>query len=239
MVTVLVTSFLLFAAISYAIYWWQRSASIEDASRVLPPSRMGGLFGEMSKEEEAALLTAEKEANDLAARAALLERAAQGDKEALPDARASGVASVYDEVLDTLTEHANSDPKLLSLVSYIARSGDLSVNRKLAEKFIESWKNSPDRQATAKMLHIAALSGDASVYRQAVEVAADFQRDGRVPSLSADELRQLVESEYWILPAESRNSGAGFVLKQTLARLRRELATTATSHESSLVNREE
>lgn len=238
MFTVLVTSFLLFAVISYAIYWWQRSPSNADAGRVLPPSRMSGLFGEISKTEELALLSAEKEARDASERAALLERAAQGDKRALQDAQTSDKTGLYDAVLDTLVEQADSEPKLLSLVSYIARGEGLRVNQKLAARFIESWKNSPDRSSTAKMLHIAALSGDADVYRQAVEIAASFQHDGRVPSLSADELRQLVESEYWILPAASRNSGAGFVLKQTLARLRRELAATATSHESSLPNRE-
>jgi hypothetical protein len=226
MVTVLVTSFFLFAAISYAIYRWQRSSSITEAERVLPPSRMGGLFGQLSQQEEAALLAAEKEANHAAYRAALLARAAEGDKKTLDEALASPDANLYGEVLDALTEHADSDQSLLALVSHVARNERLRVNQKLAAKFIESWKRSPDRNMTAKMLHVAALSGDALTYQQAIELAVRFQSDGRNPSLSADELRQLVESEYWILPAETRNSGAGFVLKRTLARLRRELAAT-------------
>jgi hypothetical protein len=76
------------------------------------------------------------------------------------------------------------------------------------------------------MLHVAALSGDASLYQQAIETAARFLLAGRVPSLTAAELRQLVESEYWILPAENRSGGAGFALKQRMARLRRELSAT-------------
>lgn len=226
MVTVLVTSFLLFAAISYAIYWWQRSSSSENAERILPPSRMGGLFGELNPADEAALLAAEKEANRSAERSRLLSRAAEGDKKALAEAQAMDDAGLYDEVLDALTEHADSDQRLLSLVSYIARSEGLRVNQKLSAKFIESWKRSPDRSTTAKMLHVVALSGDAGLYQRAIETAAQFLRDGRVPSLDANELRQLVESEYWILPAESRNSGAGFVLKRRLASLRRELTAT-------------
>jgi hypothetical protein len=222
MVTVLVTSLLLFAAISYAIYWWQRSSSTTDATRALSPSRPGGLFSELKPAEEAALLAAEKEAQFSAQRNALLLRAAQGERKVLDEAQAIMDANLYDEVLDTLTKQANSEQSLLSLVSYIARSDSLRVNQNLAVKFIESWKRAPDRGATAKMLHVAALAGDAAVYRQAIETAFEFQRDGRVPSLSADELRQLVESEYWLLPAESRNSGAGFVLKRTLARFRSE-----------------
>lgn len=187
---------------------------------------MGGLFGELSPADEAALLAAEKEANRSAERSRLLARAREGDKQALAEAHAAGDAGLYNEVLDALSEHADSDQRLLSLVSYVARNEALRVNQKLAAKFIESWKRSPDRNTTAKMLHVAALSGDASVYQHAIETAAQFLNDRAVPSLSADELRQLIESEYWILPAESRNSGAGFVLKRRLARLRRELTAT-------------
>ncbi|MDX6693876.1 MAG: hypothetical protein QOF02_1479 [Blastocatellia bacterium] len=226
MVTVLVTSFLLFAAISYAIYWWQRSSSNENPERVLPPARAVGLFGEMSRADEAALLAAEREAERSARRESLLERAVAGDKKVLDEAQASGDTELYDEALDALTERADSDESLLALVSYVARSEALRVNARLAAKFIESWKRSPDRGATAKMLHVAALCGEAGLYRQAIETAFQLWSDGRVPSLSAGELRQLVESEYWILPAVSRSSGAGFVLKRTLARLRRELAAS-------------
>lgn len=226
MVTVLVTSFFLLAAISYAIYRWQRNSSIAEAERILPPSRMGGLFGQLSRKEEAALLAAEKEAAREADRESLLARAAAGDKKILDEARASNDESLYTELLDALTEHADSDQRLHALVSYVARNERLRVNQKLAAKFIESWKRKPDRNMTAKMLHIAALSGDALTYQQAIELAVKFQSDGLITSLSADELRQLVESEYWILPAEVRNSGAGFVLKRTLARLRRQLTAT-------------
>ncbi len=234
MVTVLVTSFFLFAAISYAIYWWQRDSSTEDAEqRILPPSRMGGLFSVPDPADVAALLAAEEAAKNAARREALLKRAAEGDKKTLDEASLVGDTKLYDEVLDALTERADSDQSLLSLVSYVARNEPLRVNRKLAAKFIEGWKRSPDKGTTARMLHVAALSGDAEVYQQAIETAAQFLRDPDVPSLSAADLRQLVESEYWLLPAESRNSGAGFVLKQALARLRRELTASATN-----VNRE-
>jgi hypothetical protein len=233
MVTVLVTSFLLFAAISYAIYWWQRSSSNENAERALPPSRAVGLFAELSRAETDALLAAEQQAQASAQRVSLLERAAAGDKKSLNEAQAAGDAQLYGEVLDALTERAETAESLLALVSYVARSEGLRVNALLAAKFIESWKrSSPDRGSTAKVLHVAALAGDAGVYQQAVETTFQLWRDGRVPSLSADELRQLVESEYWILPAESRSSGAGFVLKRTLARLRRELAASTNSRQS-------
>ena len=155
----------------------------------------------------------------------LLERAATGDRAALEEAHFTNDVALYDEVLDTLAERADSNAGLLALVSFIARSDQrLRVNDHLAEKFIESWKSSPDRNSTAKMLHVAALADDARLYQSATETAYQFWRDRKFSGISADELRQLVESEFWILSPAVRNSGAGFVLKRRLAALRRQLA---------------
>jgi len=228
MVTLLVTSFLLLAAITYVIYLWQRPSSNRDAGFSLPP-RAVGLFAETALKEAQAheLESVENLADE--ERQALLSRAAAGDKKALDDASAKGDTALYDEVLNALVEGADSDASLLSLVSYIARSdARLCVNNHLAEKFIESWKTSPDRNSTAKMLHIAALADDASIYQAAIETAYQFWRDQKLTGLSATELRQLMESEFWLLSPAQRNSGAGFLLKRKLAALRRKLAAERT-----------
>jgi hypothetical protein len=93
----------------------------------------------------------------------------------------------------------------------------------LAEAFMEMWKTAPDRASTAKMLHIVALADDAALYRKALETALDFWRTERIQDLSAEELRSLCESEYWILSQPERSSGQGFLLKLKLAALRRDL----------------
>jgi hypothetical protein len=77
------------------------------------------------------------------------------------------------------------------------------------------------------MLHVAALSGDANLYQTAIETAYQFWRERRLTEISADELRQLMESEFWILAPIVRNSGAGFVLKRKLAQLRRQLVAAS------------
>jgi hypothetical protein len=92
-----------------------------------------------------------------------------------------------------------------------------------ANQFIESWQVSPDRKSTAKMLHLAATADDAETYGHAVEVALDIWQHGGIPDLSAAELQNLFNSEFWLLSTRTRSSGAGFVLKQTLARASREL----------------
>jgi hypothetical protein len=230
MVTLLITSFLLLAGITYAIYLWQRPSSKEEAEFMLPsapPPRVRGLFDDdgletTPRELTSAKLMTEEERN------AFIARARTGDKESLREAHATGDAALYDEVLNELVERAGSEKGLTALVSYITRSdAHLRVNNRLAARFIESWKLAPDRNSTAKMLHIAALCGDARLYQTAIETSYQFWRDRRLTGIGADELRQIIESEFWILAPAVRNSGAGFVLKRKLAQLRRQLVAAA------------
>jgi hypothetical protein len=225
MVTVLITSFLLLAAISYAIYRRQRVSSGESEGRVLQPPPARGLFSEdySNADAEARLKEAEKQAS--ARREALLERAAQGDKATLQDA--SDDAALYTEVLNALVERADSYKKLFALVSYIERSERLRVNVKLAERFLDTWKASPESRSTPIVLHIAATADNASLYQRAIETAYAFWRGGQLPNISAEELRVLFDGEYWMLSGDVRNSGAGFVLKQKLASIRLELLKAA------------
>jgi hypothetical protein len=108
------------------------------------------------------------------------------------------------------------------LASYIVRH-DLPVNKTLAEKFVELWRQAPDRESTAKMLHLAALSDNADTYRSAVASALDYRRNGKLTTITKEELKAIIEGEYWLLSSNTRSSGAGFVLKQTLTNARREL----------------
>jgi hypothetical protein len=73
------------------------------------------------------------------------------------------------------------------------------------------------------VLHIAALSDEAAVYQTAVESVLFFWREGRLTEISPLELRSILEGEFWILSSTTRSSGAGFLLKRTLAKVRGEL----------------
>jgi hypothetical protein len=93
----------------------------------------------------------------------------------------------------------------------------------LAQQFIETWQESPDRVSTAKMLHLAALSDDAGTYQSAVETALRVWQKGGIPDLTAQQLLLIFNSEFWVLSSSTRNSGAGFLLKRTLSHARRDL----------------
>lgn len=231
--TLFITSLvLLLGIIIFAIYRRQQAASSEELTKqALPPfGRFNGLFGDGA---EGLLQTSESEPDAVSVemRAQLLARAAKGERETLPDAQAQGDSGLYEEVLNRLVEEASrSDKALLALVSYVTRHEGLRVNLKLAEALMANWQAAPARAATAKMLHLVALADDAGLYRRAIELALEYWRAGRIEGLTAQELRTLAEGEYWVLTSQARSSGAGFVLKRTLARLRRELERAGASN---------
>jgi hypothetical protein len=225
MVTVLITSFLLLAVVSFAIYRWQRIASNDNGSQSLPPAPdFEGLFADSIEEEQLRLNAEQSETELKEKRKELFGRAKDGDKSSLLEAHAYGDKKFYDEVLDALVQFAPNEKQVFALASYVSRSGKLRVNKSLANAFTESWKCSPNRQTTAQMLHVAAMTGDASVYHKAVELVQLIRIEGKLPDIAPEELTQLIESEYWLLPSDARNSGAGFLLKRELAKVRRELA---------------
>jgi hypothetical protein len=227
MVSLFITAFAFALAILFlagiGFYLWPRSGRQRSAPILPPNPDFYGLFAEAPSKTEGKVkeLVAQRE---LAA-SNLIDRARQGDRSVLTEAKATSDA-VYDRALGELLEHAASDAALLSLMSYVAQN-DLPVNRGLARAVSASWRKSPDRANTAKALHFAALSDEADIYGETVEETMRFWREGKLPELSKAELRALFDGEFWILSARTRSSGAGFVLKRTLDSARRELETGA------------
>lgn len=210
---------------AFALRLWQRTSLDRSSDREIAPPAFEGLFPatpEASSDAVAAL------SNRIAA---LTDRARRGDLEALSESSAAGDPVLYGEVMDALVEAASNSQEILSaLVKHMSTSNAMRGNKRLAELLMEKWKANPDAPSTAEMLHGAALSDDAAAYERAVEAASSLWHSGRLPRLSAGELVDLVESQYWILAPEARRGGAGFALKTRLAELRRELATaTRTS----------
>jgi hypothetical protein len=224
MVTLLITALALLAIVGIGLYYWQKPP-VGYSENILPPSPdPRGLFADdhSSVEEENRQL-------ELAAgqrTETLISRAQSGELAALQEAHESGAADLYDQVLNELIQFAHTEPELPALMNYVTER-ELPVNAKLAQAAIASWKESPNRSATARALHFAALSDDADVYRAAVEDALELWREQRLNNIAAFELQALFEGEFWILSSHSRSSGAGFVLKRTLENARRELEATA------------
>ena len=227
MLFLFITALAIILIAGIGIYFWQKSMP-ETSAHVLPPAPdLHGLFEEraMSREAQNQLSAAAKEEE----KSRLLELAKRGERSALDEAHATGEADLYDRVLSELVTQADTESKLLSLASHVTRN-ELPVNAPLAKAMITSWQRAPDRSGTAKALHFAALSDDPDIYRKAVENALQLWREAKLADISAVELRALFDGEFWILSSRSRSSGAGFVLKQTLADARRELEAAASAN---------
>ena len=221
MVSLLITSLFVLAILAVAVYFWQKP-SIPPEAQALPPAPGRGLFVEGTAEGQALVKAAsEQEATTAAAakQQEIVGRAQAADKSILLEVQDP---KLYDEVLNILVDLADSDAKLLSLISYVTRN-ELRVNKNLAERLINSYKQAPTRNSTATMLHLAALSDEASVYQDAVEAALKAWQEGLFSEISAPELRAILEGEFWILSSTTRRSGAGFLLKRTLANARHKL----------------
>jgi hypothetical protein len=223
MVALLFTATLIIGLLAIAVYFWAPRARGPEQDLLTPPKAPRGLFSDEHSIESAALPAGSSERE--AGRLSLRERARTGDKSVLNEAHTLRDEQFYNELLDEFTAVAESAPALLSLVSYVTRN-ELPINKKLAEAVITSWRNSPDRSSTAITLHLTALADDADLFRSTVESALGFWRQGLLPNVSASELRALFDGEFWVLSAQSRNSGSGFILKRTLANARRELETS-------------
>src|SRR5438034_2388953 len=140
MVTILITSLIIVGILAIGLYFWQKPAVPIASENLLPPPEPRGLFSDASIDGYPEL-SEETTADAESKRAQLLERAREGDKSALQETR-NDIEGLYTAVLNSLIDVADSDAKLLSLVSYVTRH-ELPVNSTLAERFIESWKHTP------------------------------------------------------------------------------------------------
>lgn len=207
------------AGVACVIYLWQRHSNNTESNRMLPAPRRVSLFEASRAEDDEVSRPVRVQRIDEArerslVRARLLRRTSAGDLSALLEARED--EALYTEMLSELISRATSADELLALASFVAEHNDLRARPVLSECYRQEWARAPHRHSTAAMLHLAARSDDPAAYQAAAEAAMLAWKEGRLTDITPDELRQLVESEYWVLPSSVRSTGAGFVLRRAL-----------------------
>ena len=230
MSAILIISVFLLAAASYTVIRSKRSGSQREGESYVPPQRPRGLFDPYGAGGDGLTgrLRAEHELAAETARQSLRRRASEGDLAALAEAHAAGDAALYREVLDALARQSAADPESFRrLVALVARSDELRATPGLALALLERWRHSPTRPSTAELLRVAALSDDAATFEKVLTAVAEAHAAGRLADTGGEELRALFEGEYWVLSSEAKRSGAGFVLKRTLAEVCRRLSDAA------------
>jgi hypothetical protein len=88
-------------------------------------------------------------------------------------------------------------------------------------EFMSNWREMPSRRNTLELLYIASQSENGNVYNKAAKSVLESWNEGKISDLSAEDLAQILESHFWLLPSEQRTSGIGFGLNQEIASLRR------------------
>jgi hypothetical protein len=219
--TILFISILLLAVAAFALHRRKLRTAPKEPDSFPEQRSFDGLFAEQHAEEMKLLEQAEAERRAQEERRGLLSRAAEGDKTALDEANLRGDAEFYRDILGTLVAYVDGDEDdLRSIADHIIDSRALRSSSEFAAMMIERLSAAPDQSSLACMLHLAALSDDAAVFKRAVG-------EGRLPGLSAGEFLAAVESAYWLIEAEVRSSGSGFLLKRLIVDVRRGLAAAS------------
>ena len=94
----------------------------------------------------------------------------------------------------------------------------IEAEKRLASfyEFRQTWLESATRSNTIEVLRRAAETEKADVYLETVDAILHNRGEG----FSDDDLAQLIESHYWLLPAHERTPGAAYTIMRELGALR-------------------
>jgi hypothetical protein len=84
-----------------------------------------------------------------------------------------------------------------------------------------TWAKSPTRAATVELLYEASLIGQGELYQEVCESVLKVWSAGDIAELSREDLAQMLESHFWLLPDSERTPGVSFLLQEEIAGLRR------------------
>jgi hypothetical protein len=189
------------------------------------PRRFDGLFAEQYETETKLRSQVEAERSAEEDRNRLIRRASEGDLYALDLAHAKADTDLYREVLNSLVANTGGDAeRLRSLAEYVVDGKVLRSSAPFSNMIIELWCNSLDRRSLHYMFCLSALSDDEPTFLKAVDAALKQWRLGRLKTVAGEDLLAMIECAYWLISSEVRASGSGFVVKQAISGVRRELA---------------
>jgi hypothetical protein len=218
-------SILSLAILVFALIKMNRQRLPIDKSPEFSPRRFAGLFAEQHEAEMRLRSQAEAEMSAEEDRNRLIERASEGDLYALDLAYVEADIELYREGLNRLVAQIGGDAeRLRSLAEYIVDGKVLRSSACFSNMIIELWGDSLDRRSLHYMLCLSALSDDVPTFLKAVDTALKQWRLGRLKPVSGEDLLAIIECAYWLISSEVRASGSGFVVKQAISGVRRELA---------------
>ena len=185
-----------------------------------PPPTYRSLFA--PDEEELQLWQQEQDEKDLAERRAtlrqnLFQRAKDSDFNSLLEAKVYGDTHLYQEVFQILL-HNEAE----RLADFVTKNG-LPAQADLVELSTKKLSEHPTLDNLLKLAHLAALTNSAEIFLQTTETTSNLWKGKRLNEISGEKLIEILDSHYWLLASEARVSGAGYLLKEKMTSVRREI----------------
>ena len=217
-----VVSIAAISVLSFSFYLKRKTKRLasENQKQFNEPPVYRSLFEPSEKEMRALEIESEAKRNDTLRREILM-RAEASDFNVLLEARNFDAAS-YEEVLSKLLEKTETKENLVSLCEFIEQN-DLRASGETVRKFEIFRQKFPNKKNTIQVFHLAAKTESAEIFSETLETVIQHWREASLPQTTPENLLQLAESEFWLLPAAERTSGAGFLLKEKLSDLRRKI----------------
>ena len=147
----------------------------------------------------------------------LLRRAEEKDLNALLEAKIYGDSRLSDEVFQILLQK-DAD----KLADFVTRNG-LTANADLVELSAKKLSENPTLDNLLKSVHLSALTNSAEIFLQVLETTNELYKAKRLNEISGEKLIEIFDSHYWLLATDARVSGAGYLLKERMTSVRREI----------------
>jgi hypothetical protein len=99
----------------------------------------------------------------------------------------------------------------------------LEYGKKLANftEFRQTWRASVNKVNTVELLTRAAEFQNGGLFLETVNVILDERRERHVADMTDKDLAQLIESHFWLLPANERTPGVTYTINQELKALQK------------------
>jgi len=94
---------------------------------------------------------------------------------------------------------------------------------------LDRWKTAPAKIEIAVLLN--SVHNNGTLLAEAAEGICEVWDNGRL-DLSGNDLAQLIESHFWLVPAENRTPGVSFRIQRLLSSLRSGGGNTLQTHDS-------
>jgi len=117
---------------------------------------------------------------------------------------------------DLLAERRAADEKLETDARNELEETEMKQVREFRMR-LDAWRKGPNKTEIADLLEAASFDGE--LFTDAVDAIAGKFHNGEIEGLSTQDLAQMLESHFWLIPAEKRTPGVSYRFQTVLRSL--------------------